>query len=78
MVAIGSCAAIGGINSLRNYKDLDEVKKLVYGENARLFDSYAARPIDAVVPVDAYVYGCPIDREDFLQVVKSLLVRKET
>ena len=25
VVAIGSCAAIGGINSLKNYKDLDQV-----------------------------------------------------
>ena len=77
VVAIGSCAAIGGINSLKNYKDLESVKKMVYGEDARLFDSYAARAIDAVIPVDAYVYGCPIDREDFLQVVKSLLMGKK-
>ena len=27
VVAIGSCAAIGGINSLRNYKDLEEVRR---------------------------------------------------
>jgi sulfhydrogenase subunit delta len=70
-------AAIGGINSLRNYKDLDDCKKTVYGENAKYFDSYAARPIDAVIPVDAYVYGCPIDRDDFLHTVKSLLLGKK-
>ena len=57
VVAIGSCATIGGINCIRNYKDLDEVRKTVYGENARLFDTYAARPIDAVITVDAYVHG---------------------
>src|SRR5512135_2299818 len=34
VVAIGSCATIGGINSLRNYKDLDAVRKTVYGDNA--------------------------------------------
>lgn len=77
VVAIGSCAAIGGINSLRNYKDLSEVRKTVYGDQAKLFDTYAARPIDAVITVDAYVYGCPIDKNEFLHVVKSLLLDKK-
>ena len=74
VVAIGSCATIGGINSLRNYRELDDVKKIVYGDSAKLFDAYTARPIDAVITVDAYVHGCPIDKEEFLNVVKSLLL----
>ena len=77
VVAIGSCATIGGINCIRNYKDLDEVRRTVYGENARLFDTYAARPIDAVIRVDACVHGCPMTRDEFLQVVKSLLLGKK-
>jgi len=79
VVAIGSCAAIGGINCIRNYKELDDVKKTVYGDNAnaRTFDAYSARPIDAVIPVDAYVYGCPMTKEEFLSVVKSLLLGKK-
>jgi sulfhydrogenase subunit delta len=68
VVAIGSCATIGGINSLKNYKDLDEVKKTVYGDKALLFDTYAARPIDAIIPVDAYVHGCPINKARALHV----------
>jgi coenzyme F420-reducing hydrogenase gamma subunit len=78
VVALGSCAAIGGINCIRNYKDLEEVRRTVYGDQAKLFDTYAARPIDAVVKVDAYVYGCPINKEEFLRVVKSLLLGKKT
>jgi coenzyme F420-reducing hydrogenase gamma subunit len=77
VVAIGSCATIGGINSLKNYQNLDAVKKTVYGENAGLFDTYLARPIDAVIPVDAYVHGCPMTKEEFLHVVKSLLIGKK-
>jgi sulfhydrogenase subunit delta len=30
-----------------------------------------------VIPVDAYVHGCPINREEFLHVVKSLLLGKK-
>ena len=77
VVAIGSCATIGGINSLKNYQNMDTVKKTVYGENASLFDTYLARPIDAVIPVDAYVHGCPMTKEEFLHVVKSLLLGKK-
>jgi coenzyme F420-reducing hydrogenase gamma subunit len=77
IVAIGSCATIGGINSLKNYQNMDVVKKTVYGESASLFDTYLARPIDAVIPVDAYVHGCPMTKEEFLHVVKSLLLGKK-
>jgi sulfhydrogenase subunit delta len=77
VVAIGSCATIGGINSLKNYQDMDDVRRTVYGDNARLFDTYAARPIDAVIPVDAYVHGCPMTKEEFLHVVKALLLGKK-
>ena len=77
VVAIGACATIGGINSLKNYQDTETVKRTVYGKNADLFDTYPARPIDAVIPVDAYVHGCPMDRDEFLNVVKSLLLGKK-
>ena len=77
VVAIGSCATIGGINSLRNYRELADVKRTVYGDSAKYFDAYTARPIDAVITVDAYVHGCPINKEEFLSVVKSLLIGKK-
>ena len=77
VVAIGACATIGGINSLKNYQDMQTVKKTVYGKDADLFDTYPARPIDAVIPVDAYVNGCPMDKGEFLHVVKSLLLGKK-
>ena len=77
VVALGSCATIGGINSLRNDSPLAEVKKAVYGDKADWFSTYEARPIDAVIQVDAYVHGCPIDRDEFVHVVKSLVLGKK-
>lgn len=77
LVAIGACATIGGINAMKNLHDLEEVKRYVYGDAAGHFDTYETRPVDAVVKVDAYVHGCPIDREEFLQVVKALLLGKK-
>ncbi|KYK38720.1 MAG: NADH:ubiquinone oxidoreductase [Theionarchaea archaeon DG-70] len=77
VVALGACATIGGINSLRNYQNLDQVLKTVYGDKAEWISAYKARPIDAVIKVDAYVHGCPIDRDEFLHVVKSLVLGKK-
>jgi sulfhydrogenase subunit delta len=77
LVAIGACATIGGINAMKNLQDLAEVRRCVYGEAASHFDTYPTRPIDAVVKVDAYVHGCPMDREEFLKVVKALLLGKK-
>ena len=73
VVALGACAHIGGVNAVRNLQALDDVRQYVYGEDGKFFDSYQARPIEAVIPVDAVVPGCPIDREEFMRVVKALL-----
>lgn len=77
LVAFGSCACIGGINCLKNHMPMDEALKIVYGDAARYFDSIPARPIDVVVPVDAYIHGCPINTNEFVGVVKSLLLGKK-
>jgi coenzyme F420-reducing hydrogenase gamma subunit len=73
LVALGACAHIGGVNAIKNRAPLDDVRKYVYGERAEWFATYAARPISAVVKVDAFIPGCPIDREEFIRVVNALL-----
>lgn len=73
VIALGSCATIGGINCLRNYQKLEDVKNYVYGKNADWYETYDARPIDAVIKVDHYIPGCPINKKEFLYVMKALL-----
>lgn len=77
LVAIGACATVGGINALKNLQDPEKVKEYVYGKDASAIETYPARPISAVVKVDACVHGCPIDRDEFLEVVKALLIGKK-
>ena len=77
LVAIGACATIGGLNAMKNIQDLDAVKEYVYERDAGGIETYPARPVDAVVKVDAYVHGCPIDRGEFVEVVKALLLGKK-
>lgn len=77
LVALGACATIGGVNCLKNFQPLEEVRKYVYGDKADWYETFAARPIDAVVPVDYYIHGCPIHKAEFVKVVKALLVGKK-
>jgi sulfhydrogenase subunit delta len=73
VVALGACAHLGGINAIRNYQDLEDVRHYVYGDKADWYETYPARPISAVVPVDAAIPGCPIDRNEFIMAVKQVL-----
>lgn len=76
LVALGACACIGGINALKNFQKMEDVKRIVYGDKSHYFDTYPTRPIDVVVPVDYYVRGCPITKDEFLKVAKALLLGK--
>ncbi len=73
VVALGACAHLGGVNTIRNRQDIDDVRAYVYGDKAGWFDTYPARPISAIIPVDAFIPGCPIDRNEFVMAVKQLL-----
>ena len=74
VVAIGACATIGGVNCIKNTRPLEEVRKEVYGENWKLYDTYAARGIDKVIKVDYKVHGCPMTKSEFVKVVKALIL----
>ena len=73
VVALGACAHLGGVNAIRNRQELSELRRYVYGDKAEWYETYPARPISAVIPVDATIPGCPIDREEFIRVVKAVL-----
>ncbi len=73
VVALGACAHLGGINSIRNRQPLPDVRAYVYGDKAEWYDTYPARPIEAVIKVDAVIPGCPIDRDEFVMAVTHLL-----
>jgi len=76
LVAIGSCAHNGGLNALKNRYGMNEVKEMVYGEAGEQFDTIPARPLSAVVKVDLALPGCPIDRTEFLTVVRDVVLGK--
>jgi len=81
LVALGACAATGGINKIRNQWPAEEVKKEVYQdadiEGNKFFDAFQTKAVDEVVTVDYYIHGCPIDRDEFKHVVTSLALGKK-
>ena len=77
VVALGACAHLGGVNAIKNLSPVENVRQYVYGDKYEWFATYAARPISAVIKVDAFIPGCPIDREEFIQVVKAVLLGKK-
>ena len=77
VVALGACACIGGVNCLKNHLPMDEALRIVYGKDAKYYDTIPARPTHAVIPVDYYVRGCPPTTTEFLKVVKALLLGKK-
>lgn len=73
LVAIGACACLGGVNTLKNHQNEEAYRRYVYGEGARYFPTIPARPLSAVVKVDYELPGCPMIKEEFLRFVKCML-----
>ncbi|UCG15762.1 MAG: hypothetical protein JSV19_10750 [Phycisphaerales bacterium] len=76
LVAIGACACLGGINTLKNHQPASEYRAYVYGDKAEWFPTMDAQPISAVVKVDYELPGCPMVKEEFLRFVKCMLTER--
>jgi coenzyme F420-reducing hydrogenase gamma subunit len=58
LVAFGACATTGGVNKLKNLRDLTAVRKEVYGEqwNMPHLDTYPTKAVHEVVKVDLFIH----------------------
>ena len=73
LVALGSCATIGGVNGMKNAADLVEAGRYVYGDGRRFFPVAKTQPLEQVVKVDYHVHGCPVYIPELLTVLKCIL-----
>ena len=73
VIALGTCAHLGGVNAIRNRSDLADVRQYVYGDKAEWFPTYEPRAISEIIPVEAALPGCPIDRNELITAVTHLL-----
>lgn len=76
VIPIGACACLGGVNCFKNLHPMEDVLKAVYGQAAPYYDTIPARPIHAVIPIDFFIPGCPIVKEEFIRVVQEILAGK--
>jgi sulfhydrogenase subunit delta len=72
LVALGNCAAEGGMYKIKNYhRDICQAK-FVY-KDAKGIDDPIVRPISDFVKVDFTIPGCPINAEEFIKCTYELL-----
>jgi coenzyme F420-reducing hydrogenase gamma subunit len=73
LVAIGACAAAGGIAALRNFCDYSDVAGAVYARPELLDALPASTAIGDHVKVDFTLRGCPIEKSQLLEVLAAFL-----
>lgn len=73
VVTIGACATSGGIQALRNFKDVKEFISVVYARPEYISTLEKSTPIAEHIPVDFELRGCPISKEQLLELISAFL-----
>jgi coenzyme F420-reducing hydrogenase gamma subunit len=73
LVTIGACATAGGIQALRNFKDVNDYIPLVYAHPAYIETLKRSTPISEHVFVDYELRGCPINKDQLVEVLSAFL-----
>jgi sulfhydrogenase subunit delta len=73
LVTIGACATAGGIQALRNWKDVNEFIRVVYATPQFISTLKLSTPIAEHVPVDFELRGCPINKLHLVELVAAMV-----
>lgn len=73
LITIGACATAGGIQALRNSKDIKEFISAVYAFPEYIETLNKSTPISDHVPVDFELRGCPINKLQLIEVLSAFL-----
>jgi len=77
LITIGACATAGGIQALRNFKNVHEFISIVYAQPQYIETLRKSTPIAEHVRVDFELRGCPISKEQLLEVISALLAGRK-
>jgi coenzyme F420-reducing hydrogenase gamma subunit len=77
LITIGACATAGGIQALRNFKDVREFTSAVYAHPQYIETLNNSTPIANHVAVDFELRGCPINKYQLLEVLNAFLNRRK-
>jgi coenzyme F420-reducing hydrogenase gamma subunit len=73
LVTLGACATAGGIQALRNFRDVKEFMSIVYASPEYISTLDKSTAISAYVKVDFELRGCPINKNQLVDVVKAFI-----
>lgn len=73
LITIGACATAGGIQALRNFKDVREFTSIVYANPEYIETLTKSTPIKDHVFVDFELRGCPINKLQLVEVLSAFL-----
>ncbi len=77
LITIGACATAGGIQALRNFKDVKTFIPMVYAQPEVISTLNKSTPIADHVKVDFELRGCPISKTQLIEVVSAFLVGRK-
>jgi sulfhydrogenase subunit delta len=77
LITLGACATAGGIQALRNWKDVDEFVRVVYGSPQFISTLKLSTPIAEHVPVDFELRGCPINKLQLIELITATLAGRK-
>jgi len=77
LITIGACATAGGIQALRNWKDVDEFIRVVYATPQYISTLRLSTPIAEHVPVDFELRGCPINKYQLIELITATLTGRK-
>jgi len=77
LITIGACATAGGIQALRNWKDVDEFVRAVYATPQFISTLKLSTPVAEHVPVDFELRGCPINKHQLIELISATLVGRK-
>ncbi|MBW1696845.1 MAG: oxidoreductase [Deltaproteobacteria bacterium] len=77
LVAIGACATAGGIQALRNFSDVREFTSMVYAQPEYISTLNKSTPISDHVFVDYELQGCPINKNQLIELLSAFLTGRK-
>lgn len=73
LITIGACATAGGIQALKNFKNVKEFTSMVYAVPEYIETLAKSTPIADHVFVDFELRGCPINKYQLIEVISAYL-----
>lgn len=77
LITIGACATSGGIQALKNFSNVKDFISIVYAKPEYISTLDKSSPISDFVKVDFELRGCPISKEQLVELINAFLNKRK-